>query len=115
MTNRVDLYQAETGKPAAPAGGAFVFIEGQLCLYLEVTEIVQADKPDYGITRLRYNPAADSDEKRLSIEEVESEVSTGKPVVIKWLYNNLYPSGGAEGIVIFTGQVERIETILENV
>jgi len=36
-------------------------------------------------------------------------------VVIKWLYNNLYPAGGAEGIAIFAGQVEGIETTLENV
>lgn len=115
MTNRVDLYQAETGKPATPAGGAFVFIEGRLCPYLEVTEIVQASTLDYGMARMRYNPATDLDGPSQSVEEFENEIGIGKPVVIKWLYNNLYPSGGAEGIVIFTGQVEGIETTLENV
>jgi hypothetical protein len=43
-------------------------------------------------------------------EQIEERIETGKPIAIKWLYNNLYPAGGAEGVVIFAGQVERIET-----
>lgn len=112
MTNRVDLFQPETGKLAIPAGAAFAFIEGRLCPYLEVIEIVQDGTGDYGSARLRYNSAGDSEHRRLTVEEVEGEIGTGRPVVIRWLYNNLYPAGGSDGIVIFVGCVERIETTI---
>jgi len=112
MTNRVDLFQPDKNELAIPAGGAFAFIEGRLCPYLEVIEIVQDGTGDYGSARLMYNPAADQQGQRLSIEEVEGEIGTGRPVVIKWIYNNLYPAGGSEGIVIFAGQVEGTETMI---
>jgi hypothetical protein len=115
MTNRVDFYQAEMSKSTVPAGAATVFIEGRLCPYLEVLEIVQAGKPEYGSARLRYNPAADSDGYILSVEEVESEIGIDTPVSIKWLYNNLQPAGGAERIVVFAGKVEKFEKTLEDV
>jgi len=110
--NRVDLYQPEIDKSAMPAGGAFVFVEGRLCPWLEVVEIVQGGRGEYGSARLIYNPAADSQGDILSIEEIEAEIGMGRPVIIKWIYNALYPAGGAEGLVIFAGQAERIETKL---
>jgi hypothetical protein len=112
MTNRLDLFQPEKNELAIPAGGAFAFIEGRLCPYLEVVEIVQDGTGDYGSARLMYNPAEDLEHRRLNVEEIEGEIGTGRPVVIKWLYNNLYPTGGSDGIVIFAGQVEGIETTL---
>jgi hypothetical protein len=112
ITNRVDLFQPEKSELAIPAGGAFAFIEGRLCPYLEVIEIVQDGTGDYGSARLMYNPAEDLEHRRLNVEEIEGEIGTGRPVVIKWLYNNLYPAGGSDGIVIFAGQVEGIETTL---
>lgn len=112
MTNRVDLFQPEKNELAIPAGGAFAFIEGGLCPYLEVIEIVQDGTGDYGLARLRYNPAVDTEGQRLSVEEIEGEIGIGQGVVIKWIYNNLYPAGGSEGIVIFAGQVEGIETTI---
>jgi hypothetical protein len=112
MTNRADLFQPEKSELAIPAGGAFAFIEGGLCPYLEVIEIVQDGTGDYGSARLRYNPAADQQGQRLSVEEIEGEIGIGKSVVIKWIYNNLYPAGGSEGIVIFAGCVEGTETTI---
>jgi hypothetical protein len=100
MTNRVDIYQPERKELTIPAGGAFVFIEGRLCYCLEVVEILQGGS-GFGSARLVCH--TDSG-------QIENTVEIGKPINIKWLYNNLYPAGGAEGIVIFAGQVERFET-----
>ncbi|MFH1369881.1 MAG: hypothetical protein ABII09_01125, partial [Planctomycetota bacterium] len=103
MTNRVDLYQPESKELTIPAGGAFVFVEGRVCPYLEVVEIAQEGMGGFGSAKMSLH----TDDRQI---EEQSEV--GKPIVIKWIYNNLYPAGGAEGIVIFAGQVERIETKL---
>ncbi|MBN2020059.1 MAG: hypothetical protein JW749_07535 [Sedimentisphaerales bacterium] len=115
MTNRVDFYQGHTSKLTIPAGAAVVFVEGGLCPYLEVLEIVQAGSSEYGSARLRYNPAADSGGQILSVEDIEREIGIDTPVSIKWIHNNLYPAAGAEGIVIFAGQVERFDKTLEGV
>ena len=61
---------------------AFVFIEGRLCPYLEVVEIVQAGRPDFGVARMMYNPAGDSEHRKLTVEEIENEVGIGKGVSI---------------------------------
>jgi len=112
MTNRIDLFQPEKSELAIPAGAAYVFIDGRLRPYLEVVEIDQAGKPDFGMARMTYNPAGDSERCRLAVEEIEGEIGIGKLVSIRWIYNILYPAGGADGVVIFTGQVEGIETTL---
>ena len=96
MTNRVDIYQPERKELTIPAGGAFVFIEGKLCSCFEVVEIVRGGTGEFSTARMRNN--------------ADGEIEIGKPVVIKWFYNNLYPAGGAEGIVIFAGEIEIIET-----
>ena len=100
MTNRMDLYQPERKETALPAGGASVFVEGRLCPELEVVEIVQGSS-EFGSARLAFN--TDSG-------QIENTVEIGKPISIKWFYNNHYPAGGAEGIVIFAGEAEIIET-----
>jgi hypothetical protein len=99
MTNRVDFYQAEMTKTAVPAGGAFAFIEGRLCENLEVVEIRKSGAGKYGsaIMACQMNDLGDD------------KIEIGKEISIKWLYNPQYPSGGAEGLVIFAGQIERIE------
>jgi hypothetical protein len=101
MTNRVDIYQPESDKLTVPAGGAYVFIEGRLCEHLEVTEINQGGMNEFGSARMRLHTNG---------VQADGEIEIGKPVIIKWLYNNLYPAGGAEEIVIFAGEVEKIET-----
>ena len=98
MTNRIDFYQAEERKTAVPGGGAFVFIEGRLCENLEVIEIAKGETGERGSARM----ACQSN-------ELNEEIEIGKDVSIKWLYNPLSPAGGAEGLVIFAGQVEGIE------
>jgi hypothetical protein len=108
--NRLDFYQAEWKELTVPAGMAVVFIEGRLYPYLEVVEIIEGGMGEFGSARMAYNPAADSEGQKLSIEELKTQIGTGKAVSIKWLYNANQPAGGAEGLVIFAGQVEEIET-----
>jgi len=110
--NRVDLYQAERQELTLSAGGAFVFIEGLLFPYLEVVEITQGGLGEFGTARMTYNPAADSQGCSSAIEEVEGEIGMGRDVSIRWIYNALDPGAGAEGLVIFAGRVEGIETTL---
>jgi hypothetical protein len=99
MTNRVDFYQAEQEKMAMPAGGAVAFIEGRLCENLEVVEISKGGLGKYGSARMACQMNDLNDD----------EVEIGKEVSIRWLYNPLYPAGGAEGFVMFAGQVEKVE------
>ncbi|MGD0077114.1 MAG: hypothetical protein ABSB91_00650 [Sedimentisphaerales bacterium] len=99
MTNRVDFYQAEQEKTAMPAGGAVVFIEGRLCENLEVVEISKGGFGKYGSARMACQMNDLNDD----------EVEIGKEVSIRWLYNPLYPAGGAEGLVMFAGQIEKVE------
>jgi len=98
MTNRVDLYQPQRKGTALPGGGAFVFVEGRLCPELDVVEIVRGWMGEFGSARIRNN--------------ADDEIEIGKSVLIKWFYNNRYPAGGTEGIVIFAGEVEAIETAI---
>lgn len=98
MTNRVDLYQPQRKGTTLPGGGAFVFFEGRLCPELEVLEIVRGGMGEFGSARIRNN--------------ADDDIEIGKSVVIKWFYNNRYPAGGAEGIVIFAGEVETIEMMI---
>lgn len=107
MANRIDFYQAEIRKTAVPGGGAFVFIEGRLCENIEVVEISRGGFGEYGSARM----AQKTDDGGQKTEErgQETRDTIGKEVSIKWIYNPLNPAGGAEGVVIFAGQVERIE------
>lgn len=103
MSNRVDLYQPENKKLTVPAGGAFVFVEGRLSPDLEVVEINQQGMNGFGSARMAWHGDG---------ETLTEEIETGRPIIIKWLYNKLYPAGGAEGVVIFAGEIESIETKL---
>jgi hypothetical protein len=105
MTNRVDFYQAEMTKTAALGGGAVAFIEGRLCANLEVIEIAKGGTGEYGSARMSCNT---SDRKTRAGSPCH-EIEIGKEIIIKRLYNPLNPAGGAEGLVIFAGQVEGIE------
>ena len=58
MSNRIDFFQSEQTQLAVPAATASILLEGQLCPYLELIEIVRGGWPEFGRARLAYNPAA---------------------------------------------------------
>ena len=55
MSNRIDFYQPTQDEMTIPAGRLAVFLDGQLCPFLEVTEIIRAPFPEFGYATLKYN------------------------------------------------------------
>jgi len=110
MSNRVDYSAAEERSLAVPAGRCVVYVEGMLCPYLEVVEIVRASGPGYGQARLSYNPALWSGGKPVAVERIEAVAAIGKDVGIVALYNA--PSGRTivRSWKVFAGRIEAIET-----
>ncbi|HDZ38207.1 MAG TPA: hypothetical protein ENH62_07975, partial [Marinobacter sp.] len=72
MSNRVDYFAAEETALSVPAGGCVVYVDGMLCPYLEVVEIVRASGAEYGLARLLYNPALWVDGERVAVERIET-------------------------------------------
>ncbi len=113
MSNRVDFFQSEETSLAVPGTSVSVLVDGSLCPYLEVVEVVHDDRPEFSWARLVYNPAGYSQGELLSAEDVKTEVGMGKSVRIEQVYNGLAPGVSAFGFAIFVGQIEGIETRLD--
>jgi hypothetical protein len=114
MSNRVDFFQSEETSLAVPGTSVSVFVDGSLCPYLEVVEIVRDDWPEFSWARLVYNPVGYSQDELFSAENVEAEVGMGKSVRIEQVYNGLAPGASAFSFAIFAGQIEGIETRLDS-
>ena len=110
MSNCVDFYQAEAGALAIPAAKAMVFVDGHLCTFLEVTEIVRAGYPEFGWAKLVYNTSACDDSEAIGVENIEQIVSMGRSVSIRQLYDSGIGESRPKGLGIFDGWVERIDT-----
>lgn len=110
MSNRVDFFQSEEASLAVPGTSVSVLVDGSLCPYLEVAEIVRGVWPEFSWARLVYNPAGYSQGELLSAEDIEAEVGMGKSVRIEQVYNGLAPGASAFSFAIFVGQIEEIET-----
>jgi hypothetical protein len=114
MFNRVDFFQSEETSLAVPGTSVSVLVDGSLCPYLEVVEIVRDDWPEFSWARLVYNPAGYSQDELFSAESIEAEVGMGKSVRIEQVYNGLAPGVSAFSFAIFVGQIEGIETRLDS-
>ena len=114
MSNRIDFFQSEQKKLSLPAGTVSVFVDGSLCPYLEPIEIVRGDWPQFSCARLVYNPAIDTDNDLVGIEDVESKLAVGKTVRIEQVYNDAAPDVSVGSFPIFCGQIETIETRLSS-
>jgi len=110
MSNRVDFSQPEQDKLAIPAATIPILLDGMLCPFLEVEQIVRSDNPEFSYARLIYNPAAYMSDNVVPAEEVETIFSMGKSVCIQQMVND-----GATTVVIpvFDGQIEGIETKID--
>jgi len=108
MLNRVDFYQGECKDLAIPAGRCEVFVEDEICPFLEVVEIVRAGWPQFGWAKIRYNPAAYNGAEGVNIEQGE-RMAMGKRVEICRLYNAGIGEVKIEPACIFAGQVEETE------
>ncbi|MHC4573054.1 MAG: hypothetical protein ACYS76_02790 [Planctomycetota bacterium] len=110
MGNRIDFFQSTETRLSLPAATFSILVDGTLCSYLELKEVVRAGWPDFGWARLVYNPAAYTGPKLMRVEEIEAELAVGKSVCIHQVYNGCAPGGGAFTFPVFAGQLERIET-----
>jgi hypothetical protein len=110
MSNRIDFFQSTQAGLSLPCATVSVMLDGLLCSYLEVIEIVRSGWPEFSYARLAYNPAAQPGAGLLSAEELETELAIGKPVCIRQVYNGCVPGGGAISFPIFDGQTEEVET-----
>jgi hypothetical protein len=110
MSNRIDFFQSEEVSLAVPAASGLVLVDGLLCPYLEVAEIVRGDWPEFSWARLFFNPAGYSQGGLLTAEDIEAEAGMGKSVRIEQLFNGLAPRVSVFSFVIFVGQIEGIDT-----
>jgi len=109
MSNQIDFFQPPYNQLSIPCGRVSVYFDGVLCPCLEPLELVQSDWPEFGWARLLYNTAADDDEP-VPAEEIETVVPIGKTVRIEQFYHFASPDVGLCSHVLFSGQVESIET-----
>jgi len=110
MSNRIDFFQSEQSQLALPGAVTSILLDGVLCPYLEVLEIVRGDWPEFSWARLAVNQAAYPQAEPTAIEQVEAELGMGKSICIRQVYNGIPPGAAAFGIAIFEGQIEGIET-----
>ncbi len=82
MSNRIDFFGPEQMQLAVPAGKPQVFLEGQLCPFLEVSEIVRASDPGFSRARLTYNTSGLENANVILTECIETIVPMGKPISI---------------------------------
>jgi hypothetical protein len=109
MSNRIDFFQSEQTQLTLPASTVSILLDGTLCLYLEVTEIVRGGWPEFSWARLAYNPAAFVDANLTDAEEIEMKLVSGKSVCIRQVYNGAAPGAAAFSFPIFVGQIEGVE------
>ncbi|MBA7624635.1 hypothetical protein ES703_32046 [subsurface metagenome] len=110
MSNRVDFFQSDQTQLAFPSATVSILLDGSLCPYLELIEIVRCGWPEFSWARLAYNSAAYAGAGLIAAEEIETELAIGKAVCIRQVYNGSAPGAAAFSFPIFEGQIEGIET-----
>lgn len=110
MSNRVDFFQSDQTQLAFPSATVSILLDGSLCPYLELIEIVRCGWPEFSWARLSYNPAAYAGADLIAAEEIETELAIGKAVCIRQVYNGSAAGAAAFSFPIFEGQIEGIET-----
>ncbi|HUT28348.1 MAG TPA: hypothetical protein VMX13_01045 [Sedimentisphaerales bacterium] len=112
MSNRIDFFQSAETRLSLPAPTFSVSVDGALCAYLELKEVVRAGWPEFSWARLVYNPAAYTGPRLMRVEEIESKFGIGRTVCIEQIYNGCAPGGGAVSFPVFAGEVDSVETQL---
>jgi hypothetical protein len=112
MSNRIDFFPSDQTQLALPGATVSISLDGSLCPYLELIEIVRSNWPEFSWARLIYNPAVHPQAGLIVAEEIEVELAIGKRVCIRQIYNGTAPGASAFSFPIFAGQIEGIETKL---
>ncbi len=106
MSNSADFFQSDCQSLAVPAAKVSVLVEGRMCTELAVKEVVRSGWPEFGWAKLVLSSDA------IAAENVESVASIGKEVVIEQVYNGLAGGVGLRSLVIFSGIIDSIETVI---
>jgi len=112
MSNRIDFFQSEQTQLSLPSATVSILLDGSLCPYLELVEIVRSGWPEFSWARLVYNPAAYPQASLIAAEEIETKLAIGRAVSIRQVYNGAAPGASAFSFPILTGQIEGIESKL---
>jgi len=110
MSNRIDFFQPNQTRLAIAGATVSVLVDGTLCPWVELIEIVQSGWPDFSWARLAYNEAVYPQGEAKPIEEIESRLAMGKSVGIRQVYNAGVPAATACSLPIFAGRIEKMET-----
>ncbi len=110
MTNRVDFYLTQERRLGVPAGRCVVLVDGVVCPYLSVKEIVRSCGPEYGWARLEYEPALWPDGEPVAVECIERIAGVGKRVRVEAVYDGGAGFTAVETMPLFAGRIERIDT-----
>jgi len=114
MSNRIDFFRTARSQLALPAASLSVLLDGSLCPYLEVLEIVRNSWPEFSWARLAVNQAACDAEVSICAGDIEAELSMGRSVCIERFFNAGFPGASACGLRVFVGQIEGIETTVDS-
>jgi hypothetical protein len=110
MSNTIDYFQSEQRQLSLPAAYVSVLVDGKLCPTLEVLEIVRSGWPEFGWTKLAYNPAALAGADVKAAEDVVQEFAAGKTICIRQYYNADLCGSAVLALPIFSGKIESTET-----
>ncbi|HEG43862.1 MAG TPA: hypothetical protein ENH94_07435 [Phycisphaerales bacterium] len=113
MSNRIDFYQPIQDEMTIPVGRLAVFLEGQLCPFLETIEIVRAPFPEFGYAKFKYNMAGYDGLEIVDGERFETIVGMGKSITVCRLYDGGTGDVEAESVAVFDGQVEQIDRTID--
>jgi hypothetical protein len=114
MSNLIDFVQSQQMSSALSAAAVSIFVDGMLCPSLEILDIVRSGWPKFSRARLRYNPAANTEDCVVPQEDVETLFSMGKYISIRAVYNGGAPCAEVFSYPVFEGQIEGIETVLKD-
>ena len=108
MSNRIDFFQPKYTDMTLPASKPVVFVNGQLCPFLEVESVIRAADPEFSWAKLVYNPTELEDIEALAGERIETIAPMGKHLSIHQVYEGAVGESAALKIPVFAGQVEQI-------
>ena len=110
MSNRIDFFQPAQTELALAGAVTSILLEGSLCPFLEVVEVVRCGWPEFSWARLAVNQAAYPGAGLTAAEGIEAELPIGKPVCIRRYFNIGAPGAVAFSLPVFCGHIEGIET-----
>ena len=110
MSNRIDFYAPQQNESAIPSMKTSILLDGVLCPFLELVEIVRSGYPEFSWAKFRYNRAGWADGTTLPAEKIENILGTGKSICVQQVVNDEISGVTVLTSSLFNGHIESIET-----